>query len=67
MSLLLQALQKAAKNRESTAPAAPTEAPSRPSQPESVEIVLPSSFRVEPAVEEPPKERELSPSFENSA
>ncbi len=45
MSLLLQALQKAAKNRESTAPAAPVEAPSRPPQPEPVEIVLPSSFR----------------------
>jgi cytochrome c-type biogenesis protein CcmH/NrfG len=60
MSLLLQALQKAAKNRESTAPAAPAEAPSRPLQPGPVEIVMPSSFSVEPAVEEPPKERELS-------
>jgi Flp pilus assembly protein TadD len=60
MSLLLQALQKAAKNRESTAPAPPPEAPSPPPLPEPVEAILPSSLGLEPTAAERPSEPELS-------
>ena len=62
MSLLLQALQKAAKNRESSAPAPATEVPaSPPSQPEPVELTPSPSFSLESApAEEMPRGPELA-------
>ena len=60
MSLLLQALQKAAKNRESSAPQ--PEAPPMPPAPEPVMSELPSTFALEDDVKDElgPREPELS-------
>jgi Tfp pilus assembly protein PilF len=58
MSLLLQALQKAAKNRESTAPAA--EAPAAPSPPERTETGFPTALSLETESEDRDSEPELA-------
>jgi Tfp pilus assembly protein PilF len=59
MSLLLQALQKAAKNRETGAPA-PEVVGSESPQPEPVESTLPAELSVEPVPEQKPSEPELA-------
>ncbi len=61
MSLLLQALQKAAKNRETGAPAPDaTGSEQQPPEPERAESVLPAELSVETPPEEKPGERGLA-------
>jgi hypothetical protein len=60
MSLLLQALQKAAKNRETGAPAPETAGTEQPPEPEQTESTLPAELNVETALEEKPGERGLA-------
>jgi len=59
MSLLLQALQKAAKNREAGAPA-PDAVDSEPSEPERAETTLPTELTVETPTEDKPSEPGLA-------
>ncbi len=59
MSLLLQALQKAAKNRETGAPA-PDAVGSEPPEPERAESTLPAELSVETPSEEKPSEPALA-------
>ena len=60
MSLLLQALQKAAKNREAGAPAPDATGSEQPAEPERAESTPPAELSVETAPEERPSERGLA-------
>jgi Tfp pilus assembly protein PilF len=60
MSLLLQALQKAAKNRETGAPAPDTAGSDHPPEPERTDSPLPAEPSVEAPREEKPGERGLA-------
>src|SRR6266850_1161429 len=60
MSLLLQALQKAAKNREGGAPAPEPTGGEQPPEPEHSESALPAELSVETPLEERPGERGLA-------